>query len=104
VLQIPQPSVSRHLAYLRRAGLVAVRKQGLWSYYALAPVSSPFQQSLLHCLETCFRDVPDLQADANAGREAAAVGRRLLSRMKPLAACRPRRAAEECFRDDPFPR
>lgn len=64
VLQSPQPSVSRHLAYLRKAGLVSVRKSGLWKYYALASVQTPFQGSLLHCLETCFAEVPDLQADA----------------------------------------
>jgi ArsR family transcriptional regulator, arsenate/arsenite/antimonite-responsive transcriptional repressor len=64
ILQIPQPSVSRHLAYLRKAGLVTVRRAGLWKHYALTPARSPFHQSLLHCLETCFADVPDLRADA----------------------------------------
>ena len=37
VLGVPQPKASRHLAYLRRAGLVTARKEGLWSYYRLAP-------------------------------------------------------------------
>src|SRR5262249_28822648 len=37
VLDLPQPSASRHLAYLRDAGLVADRKQGLWVYYSLTP-------------------------------------------------------------------
>ena len=37
ILELPQPSVSRHLAYLREAGLVADRKEGLWVYYSLAP-------------------------------------------------------------------
>jgi ArsR family transcriptional regulator, arsenate/arsenite/antimonite-responsive transcriptional repressor len=64
ILQVPQPSVSRHLAYLKRAGLVAVRNAGLWKYYRLTPARSTFQQHLLHCLESCFADVPDLQADA----------------------------------------
>ena len=32
-----QPTVSRHLAELRRAGLVAGRRQGLWIYYRLHP-------------------------------------------------------------------
>ena len=36
-LRCPQPKASRHLAYLRHAGLVSVRKQGLWAYYKLAP-------------------------------------------------------------------
>jgi ArsR family transcriptional regulator len=65
VLQVPQPSVSRHLAYLKRAGLVAVRRVGLWKYYSLTPAEGgTFHQNLLHCLESCFADVPDLQADA----------------------------------------
>jgi ArsR family transcriptional regulator len=35
-LQIPQPKASRHLAYLRRSGLVTATKRGLWVHYALA--------------------------------------------------------------------
>jgi ArsR family transcriptional regulator, arsenate/arsenite/antimonite-responsive transcriptional repressor len=35
-LGLPQSKVSRHLAYLRRAGLVTARKEGLWVYYSLA--------------------------------------------------------------------
>jgi len=40
-LRVPQPRASRHLAYLRRAGLVATRKEGLWVYYRLAETSDP---------------------------------------------------------------
>jgi ArsR family transcriptional regulator len=64
IIGSPQPTISRHLAYLRKAGLVTVRQAGLWKYYRLAPVEEPFQESLLHCLETCFAAVPALQADA----------------------------------------
>ena len=35
-LRIPQPKASRHLAYLRRSGLVTTRRDGLWIYYRLA--------------------------------------------------------------------
>ena len=35
-LGLPQPTVSRHLAYLRKTGLVATRKDGLWVHYRLA--------------------------------------------------------------------
>ena len=35
-LRIPQPKASRHLAYLKRAGLVVDRKDGLWVHYRLA--------------------------------------------------------------------
>ena len=63
-LGVPQPKVSRHLAYLRRAGLVLVRKEGLWSYYSLAPVRNGFHAQLLDCLGCCFGDVPAFAEDA----------------------------------------
>jgi ArsR family transcriptional regulator len=37
VLGAPQPKISRHLAYLRRAGVVAARRQGSWMHYRIAP-------------------------------------------------------------------
>lgn len=41
VLDDPQPKISRHLAYLRRAGLAAARRDGKWMHYSLARPSSP---------------------------------------------------------------
>ena len=35
VLRTNQPKISRHLAYLRKAGLVAARKDGRWMHYRL---------------------------------------------------------------------
>lgn len=64
ILLAPQPRVSRHLAYLRKANLVVVRKSGLWSHYSLASAKTPFHRKLLECLGKCFGDVPELQADS----------------------------------------
>jgi ArsR family transcriptional regulator len=64
ILRVPQPTASRHLAYLRRAGLVRIRKQGLWAYDSLAPAKGTFHRSLLDCLGECFREVPELGRDA----------------------------------------
>jgi len=64
VLDLPQPKVSRHLAYLRKAGLVSGRKDGLWMYYTLAPAQNTFHQKLMECLSCCFQDVPALANDA----------------------------------------
>jgi ArsR family transcriptional regulator, arsenate/arsenite/antimonite-responsive transcriptional repressor len=64
VIGSPQPTVSRHLAYLRKAGLVLARRDGLWAYYRLAPAAGKFHQKLLECLANCFSDVPELSKDA----------------------------------------
>src|SRR5918997_1077720 len=38
VLGTNQPKISRHLAYLRRAGVVAARREGKWMHYrAVSP-------------------------------------------------------------------
>src|SRR5580704_6331650 len=36
ILGMSQPKVSRHLAYLRRAGIVAARRDGKWMHYRLS--------------------------------------------------------------------
>jgi ArsR family transcriptional regulator len=72
VLDLPQPKVSRHLAYLRSAGLVLARKQGLWNYYRLAPAKSDFHEKLLECLGTCFKEVPELARDAEQLKKSIA--------------------------------
>lgn len=46
-LGIPQPTASRHLAYLRKKGLVLTRKDGLWVHYALAPLEEPVLRVLM---------------------------------------------------------
>jgi len=40
-LQTNQPKVSRHLAYLRRAGLVVGRRDGKWTHYRLVEPTDP---------------------------------------------------------------
>jgi ArsR family transcriptional regulator len=64
ILRVEQPRASRHLAYLRKARLVVVRKAGMWSYYSLAPAEVPFHQKLIECLGCCFAEVPEIQKDA----------------------------------------
>jgi ArsR family transcriptional regulator len=57
-LEVPQPTASRHLAYLRRAGLVVARKEGAWAYYRLAEPAGPIHAQLLGCLKSCFAQSP----------------------------------------------
>ena len=65
-LRLPQPKISRHLAYLRDAGLVVDRKQGLWKYYSLTPAHGQFHKGLLQCLTGCFEEVAILKKDVAA--------------------------------------
>jgi ArsR family transcriptional regulator len=65
ILKASQPKVSRHLAYLRKAGLVETRESGLWNFYRLAPAATPFHKKMLECLSACFGDVPEIARDAD---------------------------------------
>ena len=63
ILKMSQPKISRHLAYLRRVGLVAARRQGRWmNYRLLAPgdevASAMLKETLAH-----LRQRPEMQAD-----------------------------------------
>ena len=40
-LSLPQPTVSRHLAYLRRTGLVSTRRDGVWMHYRVSTALAP---------------------------------------------------------------
>ena len=62
-LQVPQPKVSRHLAQLKKAGLVTARKEGLWNHYSLAAPTTEFHHKLLECAVTCFKEVPEIKSD-----------------------------------------
>jgi ArsR family transcriptional regulator, arsenate/arsenite/antimonite-responsive transcriptional repressor len=61
VLAVPQPTASRHLAYLKRAGLIAARKNSYWTFYALAPARTALRRKLLECLDA---DVAGRRRDA----------------------------------------
>ena len=67
-LKIPQSKASRHLAYLRRAGLVETRREGLWVHYRLGTFDDPVlgaigdvvRHALTH-VESVHRDGARLQ-------------------------------------------
>ena len=44
-LKVPQPMASRHLAYLKKSGLVEARRDGLWMHYRLAKPRLRFTKS-----------------------------------------------------------
>ena len=70
VLGLPQPLVSRHLAYLRRAGLVQDRRVGQWKHYSLTSAECSFHSNLLCCVSKCFAEVPEFIEDAKRASKA----------------------------------
>jgi ArsR family transcriptional regulator len=63
-LKLSQPKVSRHLAYLRKAGLVDTRREGLWVHYRLADTSDPFVATIREAVTHVLRHLGTVQRDA----------------------------------------
>jgi ArsR family transcriptional regulator len=74
VLDLPQPMVSRHLASLRRSGLVDDEKRGLWCFYRLTAAQPGFHQKVLELLDAAAREVAKAAADGNALRKLRVKG------------------------------
>lgn len=72
VLGTSQPTVSRHLAYLKRAGVVLDRKDGLWVHYRLAEDLHEHARRMLNCLKTCCLETPEMQSDVLKLRRVSA--------------------------------
>ena len=84
-LEVPQPTASRHLAYLRRHGLVVGRKDGLWVHYRLAEDLPPMLQRAVDAVVHCVRHAPETRDD---GRQLArATGRPVTLAPSPAAGC-----------------
>lgn len=64
VLDTRQPKISRHLSYLKRAGLVVDRREGAWRHYSLTRPKAAFHERLIGSLEACLEVAPILKRDA----------------------------------------
>ena len=56
ILELPQPKISRHLAYLRKANLVKTRRGGQMVFYSLAKPKNEVHMALIQCLKHCFKN------------------------------------------------
>ncbi len=74
LLALPQPTVSRHLAYLRRAGLVTMTREWKFAHYRLAEPTHAVHGTLLACVRSCFVGIPALDAERSAAVRRVAAG------------------------------
>jgi ArsR family transcriptional regulator len=58
-----QPKISRHLAFLREAGVVSARRDGKWIHYRISRPADPRAESLLRCVLACLKDDKEMQRD-----------------------------------------
>ena len=63
-LRIPQPKASRHLAYLRRAGLVDARREGLWMHYRLSDAGDALQRTIRDAVIHALGHIEAVRKDA----------------------------------------
>jgi ArsR family transcriptional regulator len=63
-LKIPQPKASRHLAYLRRAGLVETRRDGLWMHYRMTRVSDVVIASIVDAVRHALTHLDTVRKDS----------------------------------------
>ena len=62
-LRIPQSKASRHLAYLRRVGLVETRRDGLWVHYRLAEAADPILGTIGQAVTHALGHVEEVRKD-----------------------------------------
>jgi ArsR family transcriptional regulator, arsenate/arsenite/antimonite-responsive transcriptional repressor len=63
VLRINQPKISRHLAYLRRAGVVSVRREGKWKHYRLVAPKDDHAANIFREVRTWLANNSEMQRD-----------------------------------------
>jgi len=63
ILGQSQPKISRHLAYLRRAGIVAARRQGKWMHYRLRWPEDHTAVFVIRAVITSLAERPEMRAD-----------------------------------------
>ncbi|MBZ5694351.1 MAG: metalloregulator ArsR/SmtB family transcription factor [Acidobacteriia bacterium] len=63
ILKTSQPKISRHLAYLRKAGIVAARREGKWMHYRLAVPRDEVAAKILRETLGHLRGKPEMQRD-----------------------------------------
>lgn len=63
ILSQSQPKISRHLAYLRRAGIVAARREGKWMHYRIVPPKDRAAKSILAAVGQMLLADPEMRAD-----------------------------------------
>jgi ArsR family transcriptional regulator len=87
ILGQSQPKISRHLAYLRNAGVVAARREGKWMHYSICSPADPSDASVFTAVLASLRNDKQMQADlAKLDRACCAPQKRVAPELAPRPA------------------
>lgn len=86
VLDAPQPNVSRHLSYLKHAGLVLDRRDGYRIFYRLAEAKAGTKSRLYRFLKEIYTHEKRLEADTKRLKSIIEAGSCTVSEWKPYSA------------------
>lgn len=70
VLKSPQPKISRHLAYLRSAGVVAAKREGYWMHYRIVQPKDVAAARVLSQVLASLAEDPQMQRDLTVLQKA----------------------------------
>jgi len=79
ILKQGQPKISRHLAYLRRAGIVEARRDGKWMHYRIERPDDLKAASILDATLQSFKADKEMQADLTRLDKACCEPQRFIS-------------------------
>jgi len=86
ILKQSQPKISRHLAYLRNAGIVSARREGKWMHYSITRPENAKVASVLDAALLSFKADRDMQADVvRLGKACCGPQRFVALQRAPLA-------------------
>ena len=63
ILKQGQPKISRHLAYLRRAGIVEARREGKWMHYRIERPEDAGARKILDAVLASLKAKKEMQSD-----------------------------------------
>lgn len=79
ILRQGQPKISRHLAYLRNAGIVSARREGKWMHYRILPQADSGVAAILDATLASLRADKQMEADLGRFDRACCAPQRLVA-------------------------
>jgi len=79
ILKLGQPKISRHLAYLRSAGIVSARRDGKWMHYSIQLPEDGAARAILETVLGSFAENGEMQRDLSRLDRACCEPQRLVA-------------------------